>query len=77
MENKHKHLDYIQGVITRMASNSFALKGWAVTLIAGIFVLAGKDTDKMYFLVAYIPILVFLGIGFVLFAARKTLSCAI
>ncbi|MBQ3495252.1 MAG: hypothetical protein IJA76_01000 [Clostridia bacterium] len=62
MENKHKHLDYVQGVITRMSSNSFALKGWAVTLIAGIFVLAGKDTDKMYFLVAYIPILVFWGL---------------
>lgn len=62
MENKHKHLDFIQGVINRMASNSFSLKGWAVTLIAGIFVLAGKDTDKMYFLVAYIPILVFWGL---------------
>ena len=62
MENKHKHLDYIQGVINRMAGNSFALKGWAVTLIAGIFVLAGKDTDKMYFLVAYIPIIVFWGL---------------
>ena len=62
MENKHKHLDYIQGVINRMAENSFALKGWAVTLISGIFVLAGKDTDKMYFLVAYIPIIVFWGL---------------
>lgn len=59
MEKKLKHLEMIQGVINRMASNSFALKGWAVTLVAGIFVLAGKDTDKMYFLVAYIPIIVF------------------
>jgi hypothetical protein len=45
-----------------MASNSFALKGWAVTLIAGIFVLANKDSDKLYFLVAYIPIIMFWGI---------------
>ncbi len=59
MENKIKHLEFIQGVINRMANNSFMLKGWAVTLIAGIFVLAGKDTDKMYFLVAYIPVIVF------------------
>lgn len=58
-ENKIKHLEMIQGVINRMASNSFALKGWAVTLVAGIFVLAGKDTDKLYFLVAYIPVVVF------------------
>jgi hypothetical protein len=45
-----------------MASNSFMLKGWAVTLVAGIFVLAGKDTDKLYFLVAYIPVIVFWGL---------------
>lgn len=59
MENKIKHLEIIQGVINRMAGNSFALKGWAVTLIAGIFALASKDADKIYFLVAYIPVTVF------------------
>lgn len=59
MEKKIQHLEMIQSVITRMASNSFLLKGWAVTLIAGIFALAGKDTDELYFLVAYIPIIVF------------------
>lgn len=59
MENKIKHLELIQGVINRMANNSFMLKGWAVTLLAGIFVLAGKDTDSLYFLVAYIPVIVF------------------
>lgn len=32
MDNKLKHLELIQGVINRMASNSFKLKGWAVTL---------------------------------------------
>lgn len=50
-EAKIRYLEMIQGIINRMAGNSFALKGWAVTLISGIFVLAGKDTDKMYFLV--------------------------
>lgn len=59
MKNKIKHLEMIQGIINRMASNSFSLKGWAVTLVAGIFVLAGKETDKLYFLVAYIPVIVF------------------
>lgn len=59
MEKKIKHLEMIQAVINRMASNSFALKGWAVSLVAGIFVLAGKNTDKLYFLVAYVPIIVF------------------
>lgn len=58
-ENKLKHLEMIQGIINRMASNSFALKGWAVTLVAGIFALASKDSDKIYFLIAYVPIVVF------------------
>lgn len=57
-----KHLEMIQGVINRMASNSFLLKGWAVTLVAGIFALSSKDADKLYFLIAYIPILVFWGL---------------
>lgn len=60
--NKIKHLELIQGVISRMASNSFMLKGWAVTLVAGIFALAAKDTDKLYFLVAYVPVIVFWGL---------------
>ena len=62
MEDKHKHLELVQGVINRMTSNSFMLKGWAVTLVAGIFALAGKDTDKLYFLVAYVPIIIFWGL---------------
>lgn len=62
MEKKLSHLEMIQGVISRMASNSFALKGWAVTLVAGIFALSSRDTDKMYFLVAYIPIIIFWGL---------------
>lgn len=60
--NKIKHLEMVQGIINRMASNSFMLKGWAVTLVAGIFALASKDTDKLYFLIAYIPIVVFWGL---------------
>lgn len=62
MENRIKHLEMIQSIISRMASNSFALKGWSVTLVAGIFALSSKEADKMYFLVAYVPILVFWGL---------------
>lgn len=62
MEDKHKHLELIQGVINRMANNSFMLKGWAVTLVAGIFALASKDADKIYFLITYVPIVTFWGL---------------
>ena len=62
MDKKLKHLEMVQGVINRMASNSFMLKGWTVTLVAGIFALAGKDTDKLYFLVSYVPVIIFWGL---------------
>lgn len=54
-----KHLELIQGVINQMVSNSFKLKGWAVTLASGVFALASKDADKMYFLITYVPVIVF------------------
>ncbi len=39
MEKKLKHLELIQGVISRMAGNLFYLRGWVVTIIAGMLVL--------------------------------------
>lgn len=45
MENKYKHMDYIQSVISRMASNSFYLKGWNITIIAVIVALSFKESD--------------------------------
>lgn len=62
MEAKIQNLQMIQAIVNRMAGNSFLLKGWAVTLVAGIFALSSNDTNKLYFLIAYIPILVFWGL---------------
>lgn len=59
MENKHKHLEFIQSAIDRMASNLFLLKGWAITLITALFALAAKDTDWLYAWIAPLPALVF------------------
>ncbi len=59
MENKIKHLELIQNLITRMASNSFLLKGWTVTIVSAIFVLAQKDSNNLFLLVAIFPIIAF------------------
>lgn len=59
MENKQKHLEFIQSAVGRMASNLFLLKGWTITLIAALFALAAKDSNKLYFLIAYLPALMF------------------
>lgn len=57
--NKHKHLDFIQAAINRMASNLFLLKGWSITLIAALFALAAKDANQLYILIAYFPLFIF------------------
>lgn len=56
MEEKMKYLDLIQGIITRMANNSFMLKGWAVTLLVGVLALSSIDW------IAFVPILAFWGL---------------
>lgn len=59
MENKQKHLEFIQAVINRMAGNSFLLKGWAITLVAALFALSAKDTNQSYIFIAYFPVIIF------------------
>lgn len=59
MDNKIQHLQMIQSVITRMASNSFSLKGWAVTLVAAIFALTWANISRNFLLIALIPIFAF------------------
>lgn len=59
MENKRKHLELIQGVISRLAGNLFFLKGWAITLITAIFALSAKIADSDYPLISYFLLIVF------------------
>lgn len=58
-EKKIAHLQMIQAVISRMASNSFMLRGWTVTLVAAVFALAAKDADSRYVMIAYVPTFMF------------------
>jgi len=54
-----KHLELLQGVINRLSNNSFLLKGWSVTLVAGLMSLAAKGTERRFAIVAYLPIVAF------------------
>lgn len=56
---KIQHLIMIQGIITRMADNSFKIKGWVITIIAA---LAALSVDKMnidYLRIGMFPIVCF------------------
>jgi hypothetical protein len=58
-DNKLKHLEFIQNIITRMNSNSFMLKAWTISLISALFALAANDANMNYVLVSYIASPVF------------------
>lgn len=54
-----KHLEFIQAIIARQASNSFLLKAWSVTLVAALFALAAKDANALFAYLSLVPVLVF------------------
>lgn len=58
-ETKSKHIDIIQSTISRMAQNSFIVKGWAVTILIGLFVFLQKNESKSDLFIYITPILFF------------------
>jgi hypothetical protein len=58
-EDQQKHLELIQAIITRMAGNSFLIRGWSVTLVSALFALAAKDSDRSFVVVSYFPCVMF------------------
>lgn len=55
-----KHLELIQQVITRMANNSFLLKGWSVTILSAILAIAAsKDGLHQLAWIGFFPTVTF------------------
>lgn len=54
-----KHLEMIESVIERMGQNSFALKGWTMTLVVAICAFSAAGTERKFALVAIAPIIAF------------------
>lgn len=59
----HKEIDLIQGIINRMANNSFLLKGWLISLISVVLALS-KDSlfsnnEIFIYSVLCLPVLIF------------------
>lgn len=71
MEQKTKHLELIQGVINRLSTNSFLLKGWSVVLVSALFALSAPDSNLSFVYLAYIPAAAFWGLdGYFLWQER-------
>lgn len=71
-ETTIKHLEMIQAVIARMAGNSFALKGWAVTVTGAVLAFGADRKDTAVALLALVPAVVFWGLdGYYLALERR------
>ena len=71
MDRKIKHLEFIQGVINRLASDSFRMKGWCVVLVAALFILLAREGRAEFIAVALIPVIAFWGLdGYFLWQER-------
>src|SRR6478609_1382630 len=75
MESKLKHLEFIQNVIARMGSNSFFIKGWAITLVSALFALAAKDANENYVLISYVVLPVFWVLDGFFLSKEKKFRC--
>ncbi len=71
MDDKRKHLEMIQGIINRLSTNSFLLKGWSVVLVSALFAFAAKDSKPIFLYLAYFPAFMFWALdGFFLWHER-------
>ena len=60
MEKKLKHLEFLQGIINRMANCSFMLKGWSVILVAALLALSVATKEKVALIsISFVPVIVF------------------
>lgn len=59
MENKIKHLEFIQSTITRMNQNSFQIKGWMITIVSALLALYASSEKPVYIVIAVVPAIIF------------------
>lgn len=62
MDRKLKHLEFVQGTINRLSTNSFLLKGWSVVLVSALFALAANSSKIAFVMLSYVPVIVFWGL---------------
>ena len=72
MEAKLKHLELVQGVVNRLATNSFRMKGWAVILVSALLVVLAREGQAALAWIGFVPALVFWGLdGYFLWQERQ------
>lgn len=58
-QDKTKHLEFIQNIISRMNTNSFQIKGWMITIVAALLALYASSLNVAYIFVGIVPTILF------------------
>lgn len=58
-EEKIKHLEFIQNIITRMNTNSFQIKGMTVTIVSALLAVYASEKEPVYILISIFPLILF------------------
>ncbi|MCG8760894.1 hypothetical protein G1L15_13455, partial [Tenacibaculum finnmarkense] len=61
-ENKIKHLEFIQNIITRMNRNSFQIKGMSITISSALLALSANNSNRLYASIIYFSLFIFWGL---------------
>ena len=58
-EEKRQHLEFIQNVITRMNTNSFQIKGMAITIVSALIAIYASTSNVSFIFLGIAPTLLF------------------
>lgn len=71
MDAKLKQLEFIQGIVNRLATDSLRLKGWTVVLLSALLVVLTREGRIETAPIALVPIVFFWGLdGYFLWQER-------
>lgn len=58
-DNKTKHLEFIQHIVTRLNTNSFQIKGLAITIVAALLAVYASTQKLAFIIIPILPTLIF------------------
>lgn len=58
-DEKIKHLEFIQAVITRMNTNSFQIKGWMIAIVSALLAISASTKEYNFIFISLLPAIVF------------------
>jgi hypothetical protein len=58
-EGRIKHLELIQGIVTRLSTNSFLVKGWAITVTTALLAVQANKPGWHVAAISFLPVISF------------------